>query len=161
MQMQRSIAVTLLATWAFLAGIITILGGVVQSLFVPLDPFFRARLYFVGLGAAVPSLQWDLTRRLIGVVLVASGLGYCAGTIGLLLGRVWGRIISIVCAVVATLGWIGVAIFVMVFWANGNPTGIRMLLPFVVSPIVIGVISGLPIFLGVIVYWLALKASTK
>jgi len=144
-QTQRPTGVTLLVIWLSLAGIIAAVGGIVQSLYVPFDPTLRVRLYYVGLGPAIPDQQMDLVRRLIGVILIVSGLGYGAAAIGLSQRRLWGRIFGIVFAIVAALGWFGVGIFTRVFWAGDSSFMAEALQPFIVAPIVIGLVNALPI----------------
>lgn len=132
MEQARPRGVSLLVIWLVFAGIIALVGGIIQILFAPIDPNLTARLYFVGLGSLNSS--WDILRILLGIMLLGAGLihGVSAGAI--FMKQSWGIISGIIVASIAATGWIGVGAFIWIYWAAGNGILSRMLLPFMIAP---------------------------
>lgn len=130
--MKRPIGIILVAIWFFLNGTSTAIGGGIFS-FV-----FADALRWLGFAAAltaIPSATFQSLQILfilIGVILIASGLGYWISGVGLLQGREWGRVGGILSAVSATLGWFAIGIALFVFLGG-----------LLVYPAIFGIVYGL------------------
>lgn len=130
--MKRPIGIILVAIWFFLSGTGTAIGGGILS-FVFVDVL--RWLGFAAALAAIPSATLQILQVLfilIGVILIASGLGYWITGVGLLQGKEWGRVGSILSAASATLGWFAIGIALFLFLGG-----------LLVYPAIFGIVYGL------------------
>ncbi len=130
--MKRPIGIILIAIWFFLNGTSTAVGGGIFSF------MFVDALRWLGFAAAltaIPSATFQILQILfilIGVILIASGLGYWITGVGLLQGREWGRVGGILSAASATLGWFAIGIALFLFLGG-----------LLVYPAIFGIVYGL------------------
>jgi len=138
MTTQRPIGVILVAIWFFIAGLLAAGNGAVNA-------FMYQNLFeLMGWGLAllgIPAGTMQIIQILfivIGLVLIASGLGYWVTAVGLLQGREWGRIGGIIVAIAAALGWIGLAVLLVAFFG-------QWVLSMVIVYVIVGLFNALPI----------------
>ncbi len=135
---QRPVGVTLAAIWFLATGTLTaVVGGVVSFA-------FQVILNFL-LGAASAGVLQGTSQVLqqilfifIGVILIASGLGYWVTSVGLLQAKEWSRIGSIAATAGATLGWFAMGVAFLAFWTN-------QLMLVAILCVLYGLINALPI----------------
>lgn len=128
----RPVGIILVAIWFFLNGTSTAIGGGILS-FVFVDVL--RWLGFATALAAIPSATLQILQVLfilIGVILIASGLGYWITGVGLLQGKEWGRVGGILSAASATLGWFAIGIALFLFLGG-----------LLVYPAIFGIVYGL------------------
>jgi len=122
----RPTGIVLVAIWFFLSGLgYTATGGAVAFLFAD---FFRLMGLF-GPSLATQSLQ--LTYTLLGLVLVATGIGKLILGWGLLEGRSWARTWGLVASGVSALGWLAVWAIPMLVASIFSSLVLLMMIPII------------------------------
>jgi len=137
MQKEKPTGVTLFVIWSFLAGIVSILSG---------QDAFRNNIRALGEALADPQMGLDTslyqTCILIGAILLAGGLAYCIGAVGLSNGQEWGRKINIFAGIAISIGWIGIAAYPFMFSDPQSSmilliTSVPVFLLFIMLPILL------------------------